>query len=124
VQVGWANRGPRYTHRAAVKYNSVQDRIFCSQGRTSRGSLSPADFGMPHACWRLAPVVLVLVVSRVAGDDLLQLNVGDVYTGTFESAGGSQDNQWELRVHSPITGSVEWLSALGSRPWYELHPPC
>jgi len=63
-------------------------------------------------------IALALLATSVAGQtDELSLVAGDVYTGTFEAAGGSGLNQWQLRVHSPLHGSVEWMSALGNAPW-------
>ena len=64
-----------------------------------------------------ALLALALLATRVAGQtDALSLVAGDVYTGTFEAAGGSGVNQWQLRVHSPLHGTV-WMSALGNNPW-------
>lgn len=68
---------------------------------------------------QLALLALALLATSVAGQtDELSLVTGDVYTGTFEAAGDGGLAQWQMRVHSPLHGSVEWMSALGSNPWY------
>eukprot|EP00960_Hanusia_phi_P012074 351831-Hanusia_phi.AAC.1 len=65
-------------------------------------------------------VLCVLLLLACEGVAEFVFQPGDSFAGQFEFGGKDSENLYELRVHSPVDGSLKWMSdAIGANTgWF------